>query len=703
MAQLSNQLTYVARLLRPDRLTDALCAGFAAWTVLCNIVVMAGGSLDDLLLAFAAAALSAAIGFAVHRHTRSANGDLLTDSIVSEQEEEAMPAPVRTRRWLAWTAAAGLAVWIGAVIGLSTGTLWALSTTVVVVGASLVLVQPTAPGTVSATPQFSIVWALALICAVVTLCANRPDMDDALYINMAASAADHPDAPLLARDHLHGLDDVPMVLPTYRAHSLEPLAGGMARLTGLPAVFWLHLVFAPVAAMLAVFVIARLARLVAPGRWLATTAATVAILLVVGDTHAWYSNLAFVRLHQGKGIFLTVMVPLILAYGIEAVRHPSRKNWLRLAGVQVVAIGVTATALWLAPALAVTGVLLSIRPDRKGLRNIGIAVITTFYALTLAMGFWHTYYRPNSVLSRVFSGRSASVRTPGAVPEKVHRETIEANVRIAETVSKVVGDGRLRLAVFGLLLWGWWLSPETMVRRLNLVCTAVFAVVFLNPYLVPLVATSVTGEWTFWRVSWILPVPLLAGLALTSPVVRLPGWRGPAAAAGLTALVLTFIPSARVFGSADGARIGAPSLKVPAEYEVARALVELVPEGSMVVAPIEVAPWVATFHHPPYPVVVRLQYVHMVEAALGPKATNRRVKAVLAVTKPHARGRPLFNLFKLVDTSPVVGVVVASDSDPTSRLERGLQKRGFSREWSGPGYQIWIRSESAIQALLDHP
>lgn len=695
MAQVSTHCTSLLQLLRPDRLTDTLCAGFAVWTVLCHVVVLSGGSLDDLLAIAAVALAAAAIGFAFHSRTRSADGDSLTDPVATEQEEETSSAAGRTRRWLSWTAVAGLAVWIGGLIGLSTVTLWALSTTVVVVGASLALVQPIAPGRVSSTPQIGIVWALALICAVATLCANRPDVDDALYINMAASAADHPDASLLDRDQLHGLDDIPMVLPTYRTHSFEPLAGGLARLTGVPAVFWLHLVFSPIAALLAVFVIARLARLLAPGRWLATTAVTVAVLLVVGDTHAWYSNLAFVRLHQGKGIFLTVMVPLILAYGIEAVRHPSRKNWLRLAAVQVAAIGLTATALWLAPALAVTAVLLSIRPDRKGLQKIGFAVITTFYAVTLAVGFWHTYYRQNGFVSRVFSGRPASVRTHGAAPEKIRGEKIEANVRVAETVSKVVGDGRLRLAVFGLLLWGWWLSPETMVRRLNLVCTAVFAVVFLNPSLVPLVATSVTGEWTYWRVCWIVPVPLLAGLALTSPIVRLPGWRGPAAAAGLTALVLTFIPSAGVFGSAEGARIGAPSLKVPAEYAVARALVELVPAGSMVVAPIEVAPWVATFHNPPHPVVVRLQYVKMVEAALGPEAANRRIKAVVAVTNPHARGRHLVNLFRLVETSPVAGVAVASDPDPASRLERGLRKRGFSREWSGPGFQIWIRSQSA--------
>ena len=63
--------------------------------------------------------------------------------------------------------------------------------------------------------------ALALVAVAVTLVAHRPDEDDAFYLNVAVSAIDFPEAPLLHYDGMHGEVGLPILETHYRAQSYE--------------------------------------------------------------------------------------------------------------------------------------------------------------------------------------------------------------------------------------------------------------------------------------------------------------------------------------------------------------------------------------------------------------------------------------------------------------------------------------------------
>jgi hypothetical protein len=683
------------RLPDPDRVTDAAIIGFASWTVLSHAVTIAGGSLDDLLLAAALSVLTAAIGRPFLGRITGTTAAVEPDC-PSAQAPDGASASIRTGRWLGLAAAAGFAIWVSAIAGIPRSVLWASATGVLVGGAGGAILQPAPTPPAAVEPRRGLIWGLALVLALVTLCANRPDWDDALYVNMAASAADHPDAPLLADDYMHGVDSLPIALPTYRVHSLETLAGALSRVTDVPAIAWFHLVFASFGAVLVVFAIGRVARLLAPGRWLWVTLATLAVLLLIGDVHAWYSNFAFVRLHQGKGIFVTALAPLILAYGIELARQPSRATWIRLAAVQVAAVGLTASALWIAPTVAVLAVIASSRPDRRSLTTIGAAVLSATYPIALAGGLWLGMTSPQNPLGRAIAGR-LPVDRPAAAESEEPAETTreELDVRadeVAKGVDVVVGDGPLRLAVLALLLWGWWLSPEVAARRVHLVMASFFGAVLINPMLVPLLVRTVTGEPTFWRVCWVVPVPLLAGLFLTSPVARFEDRKGKLLAVALSIAVLGLVPSRPVFCVPLAAELGPPGLKVPPAYEVARALVELVPPDTPVVTPMTVSPWVVTFHHGPHPVVVRPHYFQVVSAVLGEKEARRRFSAFRAVSWPRTYEPRNRGLYEVLDSMPVTGVVVTIGAGNPEAVENALQDRGFVNRWEDDSYRVWVRT-----------
>ena len=167
--------------------------------------------------------------------------------------------------------------------------------------------------------------------------------------------ADFPRAPLLKFDALHGIPGLPILMSTYRFHSIEALYGAVSFLTGASVLTVSHLVSAPFWGFLAPLAWARLMRTLAPERWPWAVAAAVGFLLVDGSGHAGWGNVGFVRLFQGKAVFVTVLVPLTAAYALRFGEDPTPRRWLQLAAALVASAGLTGWALWAAPLTAAAG------------------------------------------------------------------------------------------------------------------------------------------------------------------------------------------------------------------------------------------------------------------------------------------------------------------------------------------------------------
>jgi hypothetical protein len=347
--------------------------------------------------------------------------------------------------------------------------------------------------------------------------------------------------------------------------------------------------------------------------------------------------------------------------------------------------------------VAVLAIAAAIRLDRSGVRTLSLGVASVIYPAILASAFFFGMHDPENPVGRLITAappvEQSLAATPRSSPDPARSATFDVHRTTAKTIAYVLGTGRLPMAALGLLLWGWWCSPEREVRKFHLCFAAFFAAVWVNPFLIEIIVSSVTGGDTYWRVFWTLPLPMLGAFFLTSPVVRL-RWRwGSVFTMVLVIVVLIGVRSAPVYGGPKGARFGPPTLKVPAEYAVARALVERVPPGSAVVAPRDVAAWVTTFHHHPFPVVVRRHYLHHIIDAVGGDETLLRLQATIAVTKP-GRSRTIdARLLELVDDRSIAGIVIAIDGFKPGRLEKALRTRGYSAEWSDERYRIWVNDQ----------
>lgn len=557
-----------------------------------------------------------------------------------------------------------VAVWIAAALLLS------------VLAAREARVDPGPAGTPAAARDLALV-GLGLLCAAVALFAHRADADDAFLLNLAVSAADHPEAAILAADTLHGLPGppagVPAGLPLYRFHSIELLEGALAWLTRLRVIDVAHLAVPAVAAFGVPFVYARLFRLLVPGRWLLCVACALGYLLCVGDTHLGYGNLAFVRLHQGKAILLTAGVPLLIATALELGLDPGRARWIRLAVLQIACVGLSATALWLAPAVAGLALLGAVPWRTSGVRTLVIGATASLYPLAV--------------------GAALLVDTRSALGALAYRLDHQALPEYA--LDTVLGGGP---AASMAVLAGWSLAPSALGRRLAVLFPLAFFALLWNPWIAAWIADHVIGEPTYWRIFWALPVPVFVGIALSAPLGPPPLAGSRRLAAGLcvvgTALLLAFAPTQQTLSPRNRVRLDTPGPKVPpASYAAARAVAGLLEPGDVVLAPHRVSTWLPTLHGHPFPLAARTEYVLSLSGVLGEAEARRRVTLTRLVSGAAGGPRALELLERALSDGSLDAVCLAPEATAPD-LRDALVRSGWRLAERVGSHEIWMPSRA---------
>jgi hypothetical protein len=521
---------------------------------------------------------------------------------------------------------------------------------------------------------------LCIACAALTLVVHRADPDDAFYLNIAVAAVDRPGEPLIAYDTLHGLSRVPLSLPVYRVHAVELLAALISHCSGVPVLTVAHLWLPALMAFLVPLAWARLLRLVMPRAWLWGVFLCVMYLLLAGGASHGHGNFAFMRLQQGKAVMLALCVPLVMAYGIEFALVPGRSRWLRLAAAQIAAVGMSASALWLAPATAGLALASALPFAPRSLGTLAAGLAASAHPLVLALAL-------RGATESAF--RDAAVRLSDA--------TMRSEALLAQAAEVSLGSDGVTLLVVFALLGCWSVASSPLMRRLCVAYGLVFLLIFWSPLTASWIATHVTSGLTYWRVFWLAPIPLMVAVVLSAPLSLCqgtrPGWLAPGAACLLAALLLGFGPSAYSFSASKGAWIGLADWKVPpALLGAVLATGEHAGPGDLVLASKEVAPWIPALHRHPTPLVVRVSYLPLLVGRLDQQELERRVRLMRLVTgiQRPAHARQL--LEDAVRSYPLQVVVLSSAARRWPELAGVLAGQGMTRVHVDGEFEVWARA-----------
>lgn len=683
---------------RADRALDGAVVAFALWTIAANTTVLSGRGLDHAIGAFALLAL---IAIVVARVTRAA-------AVGGPRPAPAEPERAPRSRWVVLAVCGAVALAGGGWLADPVGRWW-LAVALGAIGLASALA--TGPGSTGSTgeeggrapsradgPTGGRLAALALLAAVAALGAlgaHRPDSDDGFYLNLAVAAADAPTAPLFARDTLHGLGAAPAWIAIYSVQSFELALAAIARWTGLEPLVVAHAIAPALGALLLPFALARAFRALGSRAWLTATVAALVFLAAAGEAANPYGEFALLRLQQGKSWFAVAGVALCVAYALELARAPGRGALVRLAAVQVACVGFTSGALWMAPVvvgLTLVGALARDPSDgatlgpAERLRRLGLGLATALGPVGLALAI--------------------RARLQDAVAS--FTDQFDEGDHFVEAWDRVLGADPLRLVAVAAALAVPYVAASARARRVGAVFVLGFLVLFWNPYLDTWLARTLTGLPTYWRVFWLLPLPLLCGLLLASPceLGTRPGARRLGAALGALAIAavgVLGVARGTAVHQADAIRFGPPGVHVdPEELAVARALRDATVAGAAVLAPRSITRWIVALRDHPLPLVSRLFYLEPLRATIGDAAVDRRLDLWrLTENGPFAagelaRGVQEFDLAALAVRIRPDGPGPSVPRPALTAMRRTFRAVGLRRvelpELSGePRYEVWAR------------
>jgi hypothetical protein len=648
-----------------NRTCTALLSAYVGWTVACHVSTLLHASLLECmsispLLMLAAYAIARPRGDRPNQILASQSGKLFPLTIAPA----IIVLAVLALRF-SW-----ISFWLGSILVLSY-VLYADRTF------SPSQYASTSPaGTLNSRYGKWVVFAFCLFAAALTLFANRSDLDDAFYVAVAAFAHAHPSAPLLASDPMFGQDHFPLIFPSYQFSSYELLGAAIAWILNIPAMDVIYRFLAPLAAMAAVASIFFCSKQIYPRQWIVTGIIAVTLLLVLGENHRSFGNFAFVRIFQGKAIFLTAMVPLIygLSFRYQSQNGTSR-DLLLLVYAQLAAIGLSNFAPLAAPMAGLTASLAAHPIDSRRLAGKFLKLSATC-AVALPYLAWIAW-----------SSHDAAVLANNG-PESASAAWRE-----------VFGPTQQFLIASILLLGPLLTSDRTLRWRLAVPCIALLAVL-LNPWLAGLIARYVTTPPVYWRVTWIFPLTVFLAVGIMVIAERLTQAKLDrelpfAVATGVGIATLGVISlQGNVARPANHVQWRFAARKVDAnDMAVAELAIQATTIGK-ILAPDNIAGLIPIHEKHPDLVNVRSFYIDMLQNAMSPDQYRDRQLLASWVNGFNPPTPLITKALTDLDVTTTVTQTELTAHEDTSKL---LKAADFSPTSTSYGYTIWTKNSMAPQ------
>lgn len=529
----------------------------------------------------------------------------------------------------------------------------------------------TIPSMEVATGQF-IAPALCLfilVFIILALSITRSDLDDAYYAAVAAHMAAHPEAPLQSGDPMLGETGFPLIFHSFRFSSFELLSGALGLLSSSAALDAYYIYLVPLWSGLAVLATYLLVRQLQPQQWLLPTICTLALVLLLGEMHRSSANFSFVRIFQGKAVFVSVLVPCIY-YLTNRVFSASatRADFLLLACCQISAIGMSNIGMLMGPLAGFSALMANIAMPQK-YHRIRFPLVASLLLIPL----------PYLLDVLIQSAGSPLLEIANEPPNSVWKS--------------VFGHHQQYLVAL-LLLAGPVLSTTPAVRWRLTVPTLILMVVYLNPWLAGFISRHVTTPAVYWRVVWTLPVLIYMGVGgsmlLTAPVL----WKRhhPRAAVAmliLMALVVQALPHHTLRPSNIEPYQGFATWKIRMEdLQVAQEAMALCLPRQRLLAPERIAGVISRFEHHPPLIATRDAYIDFMKPYVN---TDQHLARRVLYDFANGRLPAPDNAVRNALNSLQVGMVVTIASQETPQITGLLSASGFRQASSLSGHHLWTK------------
>jgi hypothetical protein len=418
-----------------------------------------------------------------------------------------------------------------------------------------------------------------LLAAIATTCLHRADADDAIYLPKIVHYLSYPLAPVDGSVYEIANPSVlafPRAAAPYYPTAYEFAQGSFAYLGRFDFLYVCYLVAPLFAGVLGMAALMSCIRLTGVSSLAAAVSGVllVPLILLLGETHRSYGNISLARAFQSKYAFFLFGIPIFISMSIAFFRRRDALTWSGLVVVVVALCGMTTSALVMLPLLAVLlfAAWHLARWDHPRLWfGAGMA-----YAAGLAPAAIFALEFHRFAVARLGYGSPVNAGFPQSFDGQFALLELEAAIPLSILV--------FALATIACLM-------RARRNAFVLIWSALAIVLYLNAVTAGWIMRHVASENIYWRLFYLLPFPLLPGIALAQmfddlPSARFRRWFGGALFALFGALVV-FSPTS-VLRDENRVHVGPPGLTLDDLAPAARKIIALAPEG-VVLAPIALA------------------------------------------------------------------------------------------------------------------
>ncbi|WP_433538056.1 DUF6077 domain-containing protein [Micromonospora sp. CA-249363] len=484
----------------PTLLTDGAVVAFALFTVLYHAAFLADLRPSVTFRIWLVACVVLAVVAMLRARRRSAA--LREESAPSEPVEPTGTRPALDRRLLIGVlVAAAVAAVSAGVVGTGAAVSWwipAVAGLLAATGGILLLRRvwldgptPTSIAPMPTAGQSAYALAISVLVGISSFFLARNTPDDVYYVGKSVWIAERDLIPL--NDFLFSENVLPAMGSQPPIPSIEVFDGALGNVLGIHGASATWYVMLPIMAVVAVLALWRLTQRWAPRRPVLAFTVAVAYLYLVAGGDAALGTFHLPRLYEGKGMFVSAVIPLMWLYLTEWFDRRTRRSLLLIVALSITAIGLTTTAAIILPMLV-------------GAAGFAMLLVGRWKPALVAAVAALTYPIGSLVVSRLLLGALAADGADDAFFDAAY--TYKRTLLFG-----VVG------VISGLALWcGPLLARRRTPALLTAGATLALSVLFVPGVLETLSALSGISV-VLWRVPWLLALPTLIGLLCT---VRVP-------------------------------------------------------------------------------------------------------------------------------------------------------------------------------------
>lgn len=328
---------------------------------------------------------------------------------------------------------------------------------------------------------------LSVLYAIFAFIVKRTDADDALFVAMSVHLLHFPQEALFQTDPLfHG--ELFRLWP-YHFESFNVLSVIIAKFFNIQPARVTHYIFAPIIA--ALFPLSWGYFFVCLGFSPRKLFFSFLLLsLLVAESHASFGNFTFVRLFQGKAMFITIVVPILYVFIWNFIERPTAIHILKIFFISAAAFGCTVSAVFVVPQILVLALL-------SGYHRIAIS--TMFFAILPVL----IYY---GILAGIL------FMTGDHMLRIISHESITTEFG----VNYVLGSTQKFVLLF-FILTCWNYINNLRYRNIFLVLTFLYFIFPLNPYMAEILSKLIE-RGICWREIWVIPFWGIACIGLSGSI-----------------------------------------------------------------------------------------------------------------------------------------------------------------------------------------